>query len=141
MILLKSLKVKIQGSKISKTRAKSKNEEKIFLRGCRRSVSGGGRRGGFIGRGSRQKKFGFRPKGTAILQFQRFRKRLPRGFAARQARKARQSPILRGFATLRVAKRKRLDFGFGSSFGRSPKQNEILQPIFFHFAFGETWKR
>jgi len=48
------------------SRAKSKNEEKIFLRGCRRSVSGGGRRGEFIGRGSRQKKFGFRPKGTAF---------------------------------------------------------------------------
>ena len=58
---------------------------------------------------------GSNPAVSAILRIFHFRKRLPRGFAARQARKARQSQILRGFATLRVAKRKRLDFGFGSS--------------------------
>jgi len=68
-----------------------------------------------VSRGSAQKKFGFRPKGTANLRFQHFGERLPRRVAPRQARFARQSPILRGFATLRVAKRKRLGFGFGSS--------------------------
>jgi len=66
---------------------------------------------------------------------------LPRRVAPRQAREARQTPNLQRFATLRVAKRKRLGFGFGSSFWRSPKQNKVLQPIFFHFAYGETWKR
>ena len=37
----------------------------------RQSVSGGERRGEFTGRGSRQKKFGFCPKGTAKFYIQR----------------------------------------------------------------------
>jgi len=86
-----------------------------------------------VSRGSVQKKFGFCPKGTANLQFQHFGGRLPRGFAARQARFARQSPILRGFATLRVAKRKRLGFGFGSSFGQSPKFRKAEPTNLFSF--------
>ena len=68
-----------------------------------------------VSRGSVQKKLEFQPKGTANLQFQHFGKRLPRRYAPRQAREARQTPILQRFATLRVAKRKRLGFGFGSS--------------------------
>jgi len=55
--------------------------------------------------GSVQKKLEFQPKGTANLQFQHFGERLPRRVAPRQARSARQSPILQGFATLRVANR------------------------------------
>jgi len=86
-----------------------------------------------ISRGSAQKKFGFRPKGTANLQFQHFGKRLPRRVAPQQARFARQSPILRGFATLRVAKRKRLGFGFGSSFGQSPKFRKAEPTNLFSF--------
>jgi hypothetical protein len=62
-----------------------------------------------------------------------FGKMLPRRFAPRQAREARQTLILRGFATLRVAKRKGLGFGFGSSFARSAKQKEILPTNLFSF--------
>ena len=89
--------------------------------------------GACVSRGSVQKKFGFRPKGTANLQFQHFGERLPRRVAPRQAREARQSPILRGFATLRVAKRKRLGFGFGSSFGQSPKFRKAEPTNLFSF--------
>ena len=83
-----------------------------------------------VSRGSAQRKFGFRPKGTANLQFQHFGERLPRRVAPRQARFARQSPILRGFATLRVAKRKRLGFGFGSSFWRSQSKTKFCNQSF-----------
>lgn len=58
---------------------------------------------------------GSSPTPSANLQFQHFGERLPRRYAPRQARFARQSPILQRIATLRVAKRKRLGFGFGSS--------------------------
>ena len=68
-----------------------------------------------VSRGSVQKRLEFHPNSTANLRFQHFGKRLPRRVAPRQARYARQSPILQQFATLRVAKRKRLGFGFGSS--------------------------
>jgi len=75
------------------------------------------------------------------LGFCHFGEILPRGKAARQARYARQSPILQRFATLRAAKKKCFGFEFGSSLGRSPKQNEVLPTNLFCFAFGETWKR
>ena len=94
-----------------------------------------------VSRGSVQKKLEFQPKGTANLQFQSFGERLPRRVAPRQAREARQSPILQRYATLRVAKRKRLDFGFGSSFWRSQNKTKFCNQSFFCFAFGETWKR
>jgi hypothetical protein len=112
-------------------RAQTKKCEENFLAGWRALASGGG--AASISRGPAQRKFGFRPKGTANLQFQHFGEMLPRGFAARQARFARQSPILRGFATLRVAKRKRLGFGFGSSFGQSPKFRKAEPTNLFSF--------
>ncbi len=80
-----------------------------------------------------QKKLEFRPNSTAILRFRHFGKILPRGKAARQARSARQSPILQRFATLRAAKKKCFGFGVGSSFGQSPKQNEVLPTNLFSF--------
>jgi len=81
--------------------------------------------------GSVQKKLEFQPKGTANLQFQHFGERLPRRVAPRQARSARQSPILQGFATLRVAKKKCFGFGFGSSFWRSQSKTKFCNQSFF----------
>ena len=78
---------------------------------------------------------GSNPALSANLQFQHFGKRLPRRVAPRQARYARQSPILQHFATLRVAKKKRLGFGFGSSFAQNAKQNKVLLTNLFSFRF------
>jgi len=79
-----------------------------------------------------QKRFGFRPNSTANFQFQRFGHCLPRGFAARLARYARKGLILKGFATLRAAKRKYFGFGLESSFWRSQKQNKVLPTNLFY---------
>jgi hypothetical protein len=49
--------------------------------------------------------------------------------------------ILQRFAMLRVAKKKCFGFEFGSSFWQSQSPAVAEQPIFFCFAFGETWKR
>ena len=46
---------------------------------------------------------GSNPPPTAFYPNSSFGRRLPRGYAARQAREARQRLILQGFATLRVA--------------------------------------
>jgi len=94
-----------------------------------------------ISRGSVQKKLEFQPKGTANLQFQHFGRFLFLSAPAARSRFARKGLILQRFATLCVAKKKCFGFGFGSSFERSSKQNKVLQPIFFCFAKGETWKR
>ncbi|MEA1963456.1 MAG: hypothetical protein U9M94_04460 [Patescibacteria group bacterium] len=94
-----------------------------------------------VSRGSVQKKLEFQPKGTANLQFQSFGGFLFLPAPAARSRSARKGLNLQRFATLRVAKKKCFGFGFGNSFGRCPKQNKVLQPIFFRFAFGETWKR
>jgi len=87
-----------------------------------------------VSRGSAQKKFGFCPKGTANLQFQHFGERLPRP----QARL--KGLNLKGFATLRVAKKKRLGFGFGSSFGQSPKFRKAEPTNLFSFRQGRNMK-
>ena len=58
---------------------------------------------------------GSNPSLSANLQFQCFVRCLPRGFATRLARCARKELILKGFATLRAAKRKCFGFGLGSS--------------------------
>ena len=80
-----------------------------------------------------QKKLEFQPKGTANLQFQSFRKFYAPAVRSPRLRARLKGLILKGFATLRVAKKKCFGFGFGSSFGRCPKQNKVLQPIFFLF--------
>jgi len=94
-----------------------------------------------ISRGSVQKKLEFQPKGTANLQFQSFWKFYAPAVRLPRLRARLKGLILQRFATLCVAKKKCFGFGFGSSFGRCPKQNKVLQPIFFCFAYGETWKR
>ncbi|MBI2096053.1 MAG: hypothetical protein HYT43_00205 [Candidatus Taylorbacteria bacterium] len=63
-------------------RAQIKKCEENFLAGWRALASGGG--AASISRGSAQKKFGFRPKGTAIQDFAS-EERMPRG-AFRAAR-------------------------------------------------------
>jgi len=97
-----------------------------------------------------QKKFGFRPKGTANLRFCQKRQNCEQSKALRKSRFARKGLNLQRFATLRVGKKKCFGFGFGSSSCLSSKNNYTglrtsfafaKQPIFFCFAFGETWKR
>ena len=94
-----------------------------------------------VSRGSVQKKLEFQPKGTANLQFQSFRKFYAPAVRSPRLRAERKGLNLQRFATLRVAKKKCFGFGFESSFMQSTKQNKVLQPIFFCFAVGETWKR
>ena len=97
-----------------------------------------------------QKKLEFQPKGTANLQFQRFGKFYAPAVRSPRLRARLKGLILQRFATLRVAKKKCFGFGFGSSSCLSSKNNYTglhtsfafaKQPIFFCFAFGETWKR
>ncbi len=71
-----------------------------------------------------QKKFGFRPKGTANLRFCQKRQNCEQSKALQKSRFARKELYLQQFATLRVAKKKCFGFGFGSSFGQSPKFRE-----------------
>ncbi|MBU4375005.1 hypothetical protein KKH38_00660, partial [Patescibacteria group bacterium] len=73
-----------------------------------------------------QKKFGFYPRHTANFENLKFRGNYRRSKAPQTAREARQALNLQQFATLRAAKRKCFGFGFESSFGQSPKQNEVL---------------
>ena len=103
-----------------------------------------------ISRGSVQKKLEFQPKGTANLQFQSFWKFYAPAVRSPRLRARLKGLILQRFATLRVAKKKCFGFGFGSSSCLSSKNNYTglhtsfafaKQPIFFCFAFGETWKR
>ena len=68
-----------------------------------------------ISRDDFQNKFGFHPKGTAILRFCRFWQNWKQSFALHTARCARKGLVLQRFATLRVAKRKVLGFGFETS--------------------------
>jgi hypothetical protein len=91
--------------------------------------------------GSVQKKLEFQPKGTANLQFQSFRKFYAPAVRSPRLRARLKGLNLRAFATLRVAKKKCFGFGFGSSFWRSQSPAMAGQPIFFCFAYGETWKR
>jgi len=88
-----------------------------------------------------QKKLEFQPKGTANLQFQSFGKFYAPAVRSLRLRARLKGLILQRFATLCVAKKKCFGFGFGSSFWRSQSPAMAGQPIFFCFAFGETWKR
>ena len=58
---------------------------------------------------------GSNPPVSANLQFQSFRKFYAPAVRSPRLRAGRKGLILQRFATLRVAKRKRLGFGFGSS--------------------------
>ena len=87
-----------------------------------------------------QKKFGFRPKGTANLRFCQKRQNCEQSEALQKARFARKGLNLQRFATLRVGKKKCFGFGFGSSSCLSSKNNYTglrtsfafaKQPIFF----------
>ncbi len=102
-----------------------------------------------ISRGSVQKKLEFQPKGTANLQFQSFWKFYAPAVRSSRLRARMKGLYLQRFATLRVAKKKCFGFEFGSSSCLSG--NEYFtrlhtsfafakQPIFFCFAFSETWK-
>ena len=124
--------------------AQNKNCKGKFLRGFRRSDSGGGWRGEsvrfssepsraprVISRGSVQKKLEFQPKGTANLQFQSFRKFYASAVQSPRLRAGRKGLILQRFATLRVAKKKCFGFGFGSSFWRSQSKTKFCNQSFF----------
>ena len=78
-----------------------------------------------------QKKFGFRPKDTAKIQFQKFQKFYAPAVRLPRLRARLKGLNLKGFATLRVAKRKRLGFGFGSSFWRSQNKTKLCNQSFF----------
>ncbi len=89
-----------------------------------------------------QRKFGFCPKGTAILQIKNFPRFFLGDFVASPLGFAMQSLILPQFATQSVAQNKSFGFADGSSFLAEPKvKQSFTQPIFFCFAFSETWKR
>ncbi len=97
-----------------------------------------------------QRKFGFRPKGTANLRFCHFWQNCEQSKALQKSRFARKGLNLQRFATLRVGKKKYFGFRFGSSSCLFGEKNYTKlrtsfafakQPIFFCFAFGETWKR
>jgi hypothetical protein len=62
-----------------------------------------------------QKKFGFRPKGTAFLRLRRLSDYFSRLRRERPVRVARRKPARKGFATLRVAKKKCFGLELGSS--------------------------
>ena len=77
------------------------------------------------------KKVRIQPKGTANLQFQSFGGFLFLPAPAARSRSARKGLILKGFATLRVAKKKCFGFGFGSSFWWSQSKTKFCNQSFF----------
>jgi hypothetical protein len=83
-----------------------------------------------------QKKFGFRPKGTAFLRLRRLSDYFSRLRRERPARAARRKPARKGFATLRVAKKKCFGLGLGSSTGEARINLKFITNL-FSFAPGE----
>ena len=78
-----------------------------------------------------QKKLEFQPKGTANLQFQSFRKFYAPAVRSPRLRARLKRLNLQRFATLRVAKKKVLGSGFGSSFWQSQSKTKFCNQSFF----------
>jgi hypothetical protein len=99
-----------------------------------------------VSRGSVQKRFGFHPTYTAILQFQHFGRFYAPAARSLRLRAEKKGLILQRFSTLRVAKKKCFGFGFGSSlllFGNNlgcqtvSVSRQVGKTNLFSFAFGE----